>query len=71
MLAPESLDGGSLGQVPNTDGLVFTTRYDLFVFRVEEGGGHIIEMSMARVDFPGFGFAHPPDFNGSIIRPTR
>ena len=37
------------------------------MFRVEDRIRHIIEMSSARIDFPRFRLAHPPDLDRPII----
>lgn len=63
----ESLNGGSLGHVPDSDGLVFTVRKDQFVAGMEKRNGHIVEVTSTGVDFPCLGIAHTPEFDLSII----
>lgn len=67
MLSPECLHGRPLGQIPYTDGFVFTTRDDQFVLGVEEGGRDVVEVSSTRIDFPSFRLTHPPDLDLAVI----
>lgn len=64
---PKGLDCGALCKVPYAHCLVFTTRNDEFVFRMEERIGHVVEVPSARVHLPSLCFAHPPDLDGAIV----
>lgn len=67
VFSPERLDGGALREIPHTHCLVFTTRNDEFVFRMEERIGDVVEMSPASINLPSLCFAHPPDLDCTII----
>lgn len=67
VFSPESLDSGALCEIPHTHCLVFTTRNNEFMFRMEKRIGDVVEMSSASVNLPGFCFAHPPNLDCTII----
>ena len=67
VLSSESLNGGTLGHVPNPDGLVFTVRKNELVSRVEERHRYVVEMTSTGVDFPRLCVTHPPQLDLSVV----
>ena len=52
MHQPESVEAGSLGHVPNPDGLVLRVRDDQVLPWVEDGARDIVVVTTAGVHFP-------------------
>lgn len=67
MLAAERLDSRSFLQVPNTDGLVLSTRNNQLPTRVEQRRRDIVEVSTARIHLPRLSLAHAPNLDSPII----
>src|SRR6266436_5898352 len=67
MFPPKCLYRGPLRKIPNPHSLILSTTHDQLMFRMKHCIRHIIEMSSARIDFPRFRLAHPPDLDRPII----
>lgn len=51
----ESVETGSLCQVPDSDALVFAVAHDDVLSRVEEHTGNVVVVTSTRVNFPRLG----------------
>jgi hypothetical protein len=67
MFPSKCLYRGPLRKIPNPNSLILSTAHNQLMFRVEDRIRHVIEMSSARIDFPRFRFAHPPDLDRPVI----
>ena len=67
MFPPECLHRGPLRHVPHPDRLILARRQNQLVPRVEHGHRDVVEMTSTTVNFPSFGFGHPPELDLSII----
>ena len=52
----EGLHPGPLGHVPHPDALVLGVGQDELLARVENGAGHVVVVTAARIQLPGLGF---------------
>lgn len=52
----EGLHSGSLGHVPHPDAFVLRVGENELLTWVEDGAGHIVVVTAARVQLPGLGF---------------
>ena len=52
----EGLHSGPFGHVPHSDALVLRVGQDELLTRVEDGAGHVVVVTTARVQLPAFGF---------------
>lgn len=68
VLPPERLDGRPLTHVPHSDGFVLGDGENELVARVEEGDTDVVEVTSAGVNLPGFGVAHPPKLDLTVVR---
>ena len=53
MFASKSVETSTLGHIPNPDGLVLGVGEDQLLPRVEDGAGHVVVVTTARVHLPG------------------
>lgn len=56
VVAPKGLHPGPLGHVPHTDTLVLGVGQDELLAWVEDGAGHVVVVTAARVQLPRLGF---------------
>ena len=68
MFPAEGLYRRPLSQIPDPHSLVLSTRNNELMLRMENCVGNIVEMTPARVNFPGFRLAHSPELDLPIIR---
>lgn len=52
----EGLHSGPLGHVPHPDALVLRVGQDELLARVEDGTGHVVVVTAARIQLPRLGF---------------
>ena len=59
VIPPEGLHSRPFGHVPNTDALVFRVGQDELLAGVEDGTGHVVVVTTARIELPRLGLWAP------------
>ena len=67
VFSSESLHRCPLCHIPHPDRLILARRQYQLVTRVEHSHRDIIKVTSTTIDFPSFGFRHPPELDLSII----
>ena len=67
VLTADGLHARALLHVPHANGLILAVANDELLSRMENNTRNIVEMTTARVHFPGLGIVHTPQLDLAII----